>query len=90
MTDQILVPTCTPAMTHAEIVAACLAAVADRDPRIVAALDAIEGVAHVIDQIPLAADKARHALETLDAVYRILSAPTSIVSQQALVQASPA
>jgi hypothetical protein len=71
MTDQ----TCTPAMTHAEIVAACLAAVADRDPRIVAALDVIEGVGRDIDKADLPGDRCRLALEALGQVEHILTGP---------------
>jgi len=69
------VPTCTPAMTHAEIVAACLAAVADRDPRIVAALDVIEGVSRDIDKADLPGDRCRLALEALGQVEHILTRP---------------
>jgi hypothetical protein len=84
-------PTCTPAMTHAEIVAACLAAIADRDPRIVAALDVIEAVARAIDNADLLGDRCRLALEALEQVEHILSRPTpSTVSQPAPVQAGPA
>ena len=72
MTDQ----THTPAMTHAEIVAACLAAVADRDPRIVAALDVIEGVSREIDRRPLG-DRCRLALEALGQVEHILTRPVT-------------
>jgi hypothetical protein len=71
MTDQ----TCTPAMTHAEIVAACLAAVNDRDPRIVAALDVIEGVSRDIDKADLPGDRCRLALEALGQVEHILTGP---------------
>jgi hypothetical protein len=73
MTDQ----TCTPAMTHAEIVAACLAAVADRDPRIVAALDVIEGVGRDIDKAELPGDRCRLALEALGQVEHILTRPVT-------------
>jgi hypothetical protein len=71
MTDQ----TCTPAMTHAEIVAACLAAVNGRDPRIVAALDVIEGVSRDIDKADLPGDRCRLALEALGQVEHILTRP---------------
>ncbi len=83
--------TCTPAMTHAEIVAACLAAIADRDPRIVAALDVIEAVARAIETADLLGDRCRLALEALEQVEHILSRPApSTVSQPAPVQAGVA
>jgi hypothetical protein len=73
MTDQ----TCTPAMTHAEIVAACLAAVNGRDPRIVAALDVIEAVSRDIDKAELPGDRCRLALEALGQVEHILTRPVT-------------
>ena len=83
-------PACTPAMTHAEIVAACLSAVNGRDPRIVAALDLIEAAGDAIDRAPTAAERTALALDVLDRVYVALSAPSPTVSQPAPVQASPA
>jgi hypothetical protein len=85
-----LAPTCTPAMTHAEIVAACLSAVNGRDPRIVAALDLIEAAGDAIDRAPTAAERTALALDVLDRVYVALSAPSPTVSQSAPVQAGPA
>jgi hypothetical protein len=69
--------TCTPAMTHAEIVAACLAAVNDRDPRIGAALNVIEGVGRDIDKADLPGDRCRLALEALGQVEHILTRPVT-------------
>ena len=84
LTAAALAPGALPAMTHAEIVAACLAAVNDRDPRIVAALDVIEGVARDIDKADLLGDRCRMALEALGQVEHILSRPApSTVSQPA-------
>jgi hypothetical protein len=62
-------------MTHEEIVAACLAAVADRDPRIVVALDVIEAVSRDIDNAHLLVDRCRLALEALGQVEYILTRP---------------
>ena len=62
-------------MTHEQIVAACLAAVADRDPRIVVALDVIEAVGRDIDNADLLVDRCRLALEALGQVEHILTRP---------------
>jgi hypothetical protein len=62
-------------MTHEEIVAACLAAVADRDPRIVVALDVIEAVSRDLDNTHLLVDRCRLALEALGQVEYILTRP---------------
>lgn len=90
LTAAALAPACTPAMTHAEIVAACLAATNDRDPRIVAALDVIEAFGAAMDRTTTSAEATQLALDALDWVYRLLSAPSPTVSQPAPVQAGPA
>jgi len=61
-------------MTHEEIIAHCLA-IAQRDPRIVAALDVIEGVSRDIDKADLPGDRCRLALEALGQVEHILTGP---------------
>ena len=81
----------TTTMTHSEIVAACFAAVNDRDPRIVAALDMIESVSDAIDRAANDAERLQLAFGALDSVQFILSRPSqSTVSQPAPVQAEPA
>jgi len=64
-------------MTHEQIVAACLAAVADRDPRIVVALDVIEAVSRDLDNTHLLVDRYRLALEALGQVEHILTRPVT-------------
>ena len=81
--------TSTRAMTHLEIVAACLAAVNDRDPRIVAALDLIEAFSTAMDRVTTSVEATQLALDTIDQVYIVLSRP-STVSQPAPVEAGPA
>jgi hypothetical protein len=53
------------------------AAVNDRDPRIVAALDVIEGVSRDIDKADLPGDRCRLALEALGQVEHILTRPVT-------------
>jgi hypothetical protein len=61
-------------MTHEEIIAHCLA-IAQRDPRIGAALDVIKGVSRDIDKADLPGDRCRLALEALGQVEHILTRP---------------
>jgi hypothetical protein len=77
-------------LTNAEIVAACMSAVSDRDPRIVAALDLIESIGAAIDNAATDSLRLELAFGALDSVQFILSQPPLTVSQPALVQASPA
>ena len=91
LTAADLAPTCTPAMTHAEIVAACLAAVNDRDPRIVAALDYIEGASRLLDTAENDSVRLGICFDALDTIQVMLSRPApSTVSQPAPVEAGPA
>jgi len=77
--------------TTADIVAACMSAVADRDPRIVAALDYIEGAARLLDDARSDAARLEICFDALDTIQVLLSRPAqSTVSQPALVQAGPA
>ena len=75
--------------TTADIVAACMSAVNDRDPRIVAALDIIEAFNRSMDLGCSSFDATQLALDTIDRVYVVLSRP-STVSQPAIAQAGPA
>lgn len=78
-------------MTHSEIVAACFAAMNDRDPRIVAALDYIESVSLLIDDTCSDAARLQICFDALDFIQALLSRPSqSTVSQPAPVQAEPA
>jgi hypothetical protein len=77
-------------LTNAEIVAACMSAVSDRDPRIVAALDLIESIGAVIDNAATDSLRLELAFGALDSVQFILSQPPLTVSQPATDQASPA
>lgn len=81
----------TTPLTHAEIVAACFAAVNDRDPRIVAALDYIEGAARLLDDARSDAMRLEICFDALDTIQALLSRPSpTTVSQPALVEAGPA
>lgn len=72
--------------TTAEIVAACISAVSDRDPRIVAALDYIEGAARLLDDARSDAARLEICFDALDTIQVLLSRPAqSTVSQPALV-----
>ena len=72
--------------TTADIVAACMSAVADRDPRIVAALDYIEGAARLLDDARSDAARLEICFDALDTIQVLLSRPAqSTVSQPALV-----
>ena len=71
--------------TTADIVAACMSAVADRDPRIVAALDYIEGAARLLDDARSDAARLEICFDALDTIQVLLSRPAqSTVSQPAL------
>lgn len=71
-------------MTHSEIVAACFAAVNDRDPRIVAALDYIEGASRLLDDARSDAARLEICFDALDTIQVLLSRPSqSTVSQPA-------
>ena len=81
----------TTPLTHAEIVAACMAAVNDRDPRIVAALDYIEGASRRLDVAEKDSIRLGICYDALDNIQAILSRPLpSTVSQPAPVEAGPA
>ena len=68
--------------TTAEIVAACMSAVSDRDPRIVAALDYIEGAARLLDDARSDAARLEICFDALDTIQVLLSRPAkSTVSQ---------
>jgi hypothetical protein len=68
--------------TTADIVAACMSAVADRDPRIVAALDYIEGAARLLDDARSDAARLKICFDALDTIQGLLSRPApSTVSQ---------
>ena len=72
--------------TTADIVAACMSAVSDRDPRIVAALDYIEGAARLLDDARSDAARLEICFDALDTIQVLLSRPAqSTVSQPALV-----
>jgi hypothetical protein len=71
-------------LTNAEIVAACMSAVSDRDPRIVAALDLIESIGAAIDNAATDSERLELAFVALDGVQFILSQPPLTVSQPAL------
>jgi len=77
-------------LTNAEIVAACMSAVSDCDPRIVAALDLIESIGAAIDNAATDSQRLELAFGALDSVQFILSQPPLTVSHRAPVQASPA
>lgn len=71
--------------TTADIVAACMSAVSDRDPRIVAALDYIEGAARLLDDARSDAARLEICFDALDTIQVLLSRPArSTVSQPAL------
>jgi hypothetical protein len=70
-------------LTNAEIVAACMSAVSDRDPRIVAALDLIESIGAAIDNAATDSLRLELAFGALDSVQFILSQPALTVSQPA-------
>ena len=70
-------------LTNAEIVAACMSAVSDRDPRIVAALDLIESISAAIDNAATDSLRLELAFGALDGVQFILSQPSLTVSQPA-------
>jgi hypothetical protein len=70
-------------LTNAEIVAACMSAVSDRDPRIVAALDVIESIGAAIDNAATDSLRLELAFGALDSVQFILSQPSLTVSQPA-------
>ena len=76
--------------TTADIVAACMSAVSDRDPRIVAALDLIESIGNAIDNAATDSLRLELAFGALDSVQFILSQPQSTVSQPASTEAGPA
>lgn len=77
--------------TTAEIVAACMSAVSDRDPRIVAALDYIEGAARLLDDARSDAARLEICFDALDTIQVLLSRPAqSTVSHPALSEAGPA
>ena len=68
--------------TTADIVAACMSAVSDRDPRIVAALDYIEGAARLLDDARSDAARLEICFDALDTIQVLLSRPAqSTVSQ---------
>jgi hypothetical protein len=71
-------------LTNAEIVAACMSAVSDRDPRIVAALDLIESIGAAIDNAATDSLRLELAFGALDSVQFILSQPSLTVSQPAV------
>jgi hypothetical protein len=71
-------------LTNAEIVAACMSAVSDRDPRIVAALDLIESIGAAIDNAATDSLRLELAFGALDSVQFILSQPPPTVSQPAV------
>ena len=76
--------------TTADIVAACMSAVNDRDPRIVAALDYIEGAARLLDDARSDAARLEICFNALDTIQVLLSRPAqSTVSQPAPVQVGP-
>jgi hypothetical protein len=62
------------ALTNEEIIAVCLQVVRC-DPRIVAALDVIEGLGRDIDKAELPGDRCRLVLEALEQVEHILTRP---------------
>jgi hypothetical protein len=64
------------ALTNEEIIAVCLKVIRC-DPRIVAALDVIEGVSRDIDKADLPGDRCRLALEALGQVEHILTRPVT-------------
>ena len=71
--------------TTADIVAACMSAVSDRDPRIVAALDLIEGAARLLDDARSDAARLEICFDALDTIQVLLSRPAqSTVSQPAI------
>ena len=77
--------------TTADIVAACMSAVSDRDPRIVAALDYIEGAARLLDDARSDAARLEICFDALDTIQVLLSRPAqSTVSQPAVLKAGPA
>ena len=81
----------TTPLTHAEIVAACMAAVNDRDPRIVAALDYIEGATRLLDAADNDSARLGICFDALDTIQALLSRPLpSTVSQPAVSEAQPA
>ena len=61
--------------TTADIVAACMSAVSDRDPRIVAALDYIEGAARLLDDARSDAARLEICFDALDTIQVLLSRP---------------
>lgn len=70
--------------TTADIVAACMSAVSDRDPRIVAALDYIEGATRLLDDARSDAARLEICFDALDTIQVLLSRPAqSTVSQPA-------
>jgi hypothetical protein len=71
-------------LTNAEIVAACMSAVSDRDPRIVAALDLIESIGAAIDNAATDSLRLELAFGALDSVQFILSQLPLTVSQPAV------
>ena len=72
--------------TTADIVAACMSAVSDRDPRILAALVYIEGAARLLDDARSDAARLEICFDALDTIQVLLSRPAqSTVSQPALV-----
>lgn len=68
-------------LTAAAISAQIAEAVNNRDPRIVAALDYIEGASRLLDDARSDAARLEICFDALDTIQVLLSRPTSTVSQ---------